>query len=77
MQFNKERSIWKRTLYCGAKKTEYIFQIGRREVISFMQIGALLAQMDECFCRAIMNHSSCRGMLARGYGAPDLTSLSA
>lgn len=77
MQFNKGEKHLGTYFVLWGRKTEYIFQIGRREVISFMQMGALLAQMDACFCRAIMNHSSCREMLARGYGAPDLTSLSA
>lgn len=61
----------------GGQKRQNIFQTGRRKVISFMQIRALLAQMEACSCRAIMNHSSCQEMLARSYGAPDLTSLSA
>lgn len=85
--FHQERSIWehvtKDEIFCmrrkgrGGQKRQNIFQTGRRKVISFMQIRALLAQMEACSCRAIMNHSSCQEMLARSYGAPDLTSLSA
>lgn len=85
--FHQERSIWEhvtkdeifrmRRKGRGGQKRQNIFQTGRRKVISFMQIRALLAQMEACSCRAIMNHSSCQEMLARSYGAPDLTSLSA